>query len=65
MGRNADEGVIDDRHEVFGYPGLYVIDGRRRLPPNPGVNPFADNLRSLAERAMSFIPVKTDPPSAG
>lgn len=56
MGRTADEGVINDRHEVFHYPGLYVIDGSA-ISANPGVNPSL-TICALAERAMSFIPPK-------
>jgi cholesterol oxidase len=54
MGATAEEGVIDDRHRVFGYDGLYVIDGAA-ISANPGVNPSL-TITALAERAMSFIP---------
>lgn len=54
MGANAEEGVIDHRHEAFGYEGLYVIDGSA-VSANPGVNPSL-TITALAERAMSFIP---------
>jgi cholesterol oxidase len=56
MGTTKDEGVIDDRHRVFGYDGLYVIDGSA-MSANPGVNPSL-TITALAERAMSFIPEK-------
>ena len=56
MGRSDAEGVIDDRHQVFNYPGLYVIDGAA-ISANPGVNPSL-TICALAERAMSFIPPK-------
>jgi cholesterol oxidase len=56
MGTSADDGVIDDRHRVFGYDGLYVIDGAA-ISANPGVNPSL-TITALAERAMSFIPPK-------
>jgi len=56
MGATADEGVINDRHEVFGYDGLYVIDGSA-VSANPGVNPSL-TITALAERAMSKIPDK-------
>ncbi|HEX7600469.1 MAG TPA: GMC oxidoreductase, partial [Polyangiaceae bacterium] len=55
MGRDATEGVIDSSHEVFGYPGLYVIDGSA-VSANPGVNPSL-TITALAERAMSKIPL--------
>lgn len=54
MGVDADSGVIDHRHRVFGYEGLYVIDGST-VSANPGVNPSL-TITALAERAMSFIP---------
>jgi cholesterol oxidase len=53
MGASPDEGVIDDRHQVFGYDGLYVIDGSA-VSANPGVNPSL-TITALAERAMSHI----------
>jgi cholesterol oxidase len=42
---------------VFGYPGLYVIDGSA-VSANPGVNPSL-TITALAERAMSLIPTAT------
>lgn len=54
MGATAETGVIDARHRVFGYDGLYVIDGSA-VSANPGVNPSL-TITALAERAMSFIP---------
>lgn len=54
MGANPDEGVIDADHKVFGYPGLFVIDGSA-VSANPGVNPSL-TITALAERAMSKIP---------
>jgi cholesterol oxidase len=56
MGRNAEEGVIDESHQVFGYPGLYVIDGSA-VSANPGVNPSL-TITALAERAMAKIAPK-------
>lgn len=56
MGSTAEDGVIDHRHRVFGYPGLYVIDGST-ISGNPGVNPSL-TITALAERAMDFIPTK-------
>jgi cholesterol oxidase len=56
MGRDASEGVIDEAHRVFGYDGLYVIDGAA-ISANPGVNPSL-TICALAERAMSKIPCK-------
>jgi cholesterol oxidase len=54
MGESAETGVIDHRHNVFGYENLYVIDGSA-ISADPGVNP-ALTIASLAERAMTFIP---------
>lgn len=56
IGRTAEEGVIDAQHRVHGYEGLYVIDGSA-MSANPGVNPSL-SITALAERAMSFIPIK-------
>ena len=54
MGDSPETGVIDHRHRVFGYEGLYVIDGSA-VSANPGVNPSL-TIAALAERAMTFIP---------
>lgn len=53
MGASDETGVIDRNHEVFNYPGLYVIDGAA-ISANPGVNPSL-TITALAERAMSLI----------
>jgi cholesterol oxidase len=62
MGASAEEGVIDARHRVHGYPGLYVVDGAA-ISANPGVNP-ALTISALAERAMGFVPAKGAGPPA-
>jgi cholesterol oxidase len=54
MGHSAAEGVIDTNHELFGYPGLYVIDGSA-ISANVGVNP-ALTITALAERASAQFP---------
>jgi cholesterol oxidase len=54
MGKDASEGVIDAQHQVFGYPGLFVVDGSA-VSANPGVNPSL-TITALAERAMSLVP---------
>lgn len=56
MGVDASDGVIDLNHQVFGYPGLYVIDGSA-VSANPGVNPSL-TITALAERAMARIPTR-------
>jgi cholesterol oxidase len=60
MGASAQTGVINANHEVFNYPGLYVIDGSA-ISANPGVNPSL-TITTLAERAMSQIPAKHTAP---
>ncbi|MCB9563276.1 MAG: GMC family oxidoreductase [Kofleriaceae bacterium] len=54
MGAGPDQGVIGADHQVFGYPGLYVIDGAA-VSANPGVNPSL-TITAMAERAMTAIP---------
>jgi len=61
MGSNREEGVIDHRHRVFGYPGMFVVDGAA-VSANPGVNPSL-TITAMAERAMGFIPPKTHLPA--
>jgi cholesterol oxidase len=56
MGADAEHGVIDAQHRVFGYPNLYVVDGAA-VGANLGVNPSL-TITALAERAMSFVPPK-------
>jgi cholesterol oxidase len=56
MGDSAETGVIDHAHRVFGYEGLYVVDGST-ISANAGVNPSL-TITALAERAMSLIPAK-------
>jgi len=56
IGKDAESGVIDTRHEVFGYPGLYVIDGSA-IPANVGVNPSL-TITAMAERAAVLMPPK-------
>jgi len=54
VGKDRDNGVIDTKHQVFGYAGLYVVDGSA-IPANVGVNPSL-TIAALAERCMSMIP---------
>lgn len=56
MGKDASEGVINAKNEVFGYKNMYVIDGSM-ISSNPGVNPSL-SITAIAERAMSLIPEK-------
>ncbi|MCC6604481.1 MAG: GMC family oxidoreductase [Anaerolineae bacterium] len=55
---DVSRGVIDARHEVFHYPGLYVADGSV-IPANLGVNPSL-TITAMTERAMSLIPRADD-----
>lgn len=54
IGSSPQNGVVDSQCQVFGYPGLYVIDGSI-IPGNLGVNPSL-TITALAEYAMSQIP---------
>ncbi|MBK8938550.1 MAG: GMC family oxidoreductase [Polyangiaceae bacterium] len=56
MGDSAASGVIDSSNRVFGYDGLYVVDGSA-VSANPGVNPSL-TITALAERALSLVPAK-------
>jgi cholesterol oxidase len=58
MGEDAEKGVIDSQHRVYGHDGLYVIDGSA-VSSNPGVNPSL-SITALAERAMSFVPARSE-----
>jgi cholesterol oxidase len=54
IGEDENGGVVDSDHQVFNYPGLYVVDGSV-IPGNLGVNPSL-TITAMAERAMSHIP---------
>lgn len=56
IGQGVQDGVISKDHEVFGYPGLYVVDGAA-MSANLGVNPSL-TITAMAERALSKIPAK-------
>ncbi|MGA7193873.1 MAG: GMC family oxidoreductase [Anaerolineales bacterium] len=53
IGKDSNEGVVDENFEVHHYPGMYIIDGSI-MPANPGVNPSL-TITALAEYAMSKI----------
>ena len=57
IGAGPEQGVIDSRHEVFGYPGLYVTDAAA-IPANVGVNPSL-TITAMAERAMSLVEARS------
>jgi cholesterol oxidase len=54
MGASATDSVIDVRHEVHGYPGLFVVDGAS-IPGNIGVNPSL-TITAMAERFAALQP---------
>lgn len=56
LGADAEEGVIDVQHRLFGYPDCLVVDGST-MSANPGVNPSL-TITAMAERALSFLPEK-------
>jgi cholesterol oxidase len=57
VGKNADEGVVDENFEIHNYPGLFIVDGSI-MPANPGVNPSL-TITALAEYAMSKVEEKS------
>jgi len=60
IGKDVEHGVVNARHEVFGYRNLLVCDGAA-VPANPGVNPSL-TITAMAEAAMSEIPARVDAP---
>lgn len=58
MGRHPAEGVCDSFGEVFGLPGLYVLDGAA-LPGPVGANPSL-TIAAFADRACDRI-LEQDP----
>ena len=59
VGSDADHGVVDGWHRVFGHPGLHVVDGST-VSANIGANPSL-TITAQAERAMAFWPVRGEP----
>jgi cholesterol oxidase len=58
IGKNNESAVIDTNHQLFGYPGIYIVDASA-IPANVGVNPSL-TISALAERAMSKIKNKAN-----
>jgi len=53
MGFSPDDGVVDSHGQVFGYPGLYVVDGS--IMPGPvGPNPSL-TIAAISDRAADHI----------
>src|SRR5690606_21684037 len=57
MGKTREEGVVNEKFEVHGYPNFYILDGSI-VPCNLGSNPSL-TITALSESAMSNIPVKS------
>lgn len=53
MADGPDKGVVDHRGQVFGYPGLHVLDGAV-IPKAIGVNP-SRTIAAVAEFAMKNL----------
>ncbi|MEK2690662.1 GMC family oxidoreductase [Bdellovibrio sp. GT3] len=56
MGDSADSGLVSPRGEVYGYEGLYVVDGSI-LPTSTGTNPSL-TIAAVAEFIADQIPAK-------
>ena len=56
IGADADHGVVDPYHRIYGYPGLHVVDGSA-VSANLGVNPSL-TITAQAERAIAMWPNK-------
>jgi len=52
-GRHPGEGVVDEYGEVFGHPGLHVVDGAA-LPGAVGANPSL-TIAAFADRASTHM----------
>lgn len=53
IGATAESGVCDAEHQVWGHPGLYVMDGAS-VPSSLGANPQV-TIMALAARAASRL----------
>jgi len=53
IGPTPEQGVVDANCQVYGYSGLYVVDGSA-IPANVGVNPSL-TITAMAERAMAVF----------
>ena len=53
MATSIGQGVVDDRGWVFGYPGLFVMDGSI-MPSAIGVNP-ALTIAVVAEKTSDDL----------
>ncbi|MEV6470364.1 FAD-dependent oxidoreductase [Kitasatospora sp. NPDC051702] len=62
MGRHPGEGVCDAHGEVFGVPGMYVLDGSA-LPGPVGANPSL-TIAAFADRACDHLLAERAAPRA-
>ena len=58
MGFTTNDGVVNSYGEVFGYPGLYVVDGSV-MPGAVGPNPSL-TIAAISDRAADHIIDKTE-----
>jgi cholesterol oxidase len=58
IGADAEHGVIDPYHRLYGHPGIHVVDGSA-VSANLGVNPSL-TITAQAERALALWPNKGD-----
>ena len=63
IGANPHEGVCDPHSEVYGSPGLYVLDGSA-MPGPVGANPSL-TIAALADRACDYMLDSAWPPDHG
>jgi cholesterol oxidase len=61
VAEDAEHGVVDPYHRVFGHPGLHVVDGAA-VSANLGSNPSL-TITAIAERAMAMWPNRGEPDS--
>ncbi|MFS4458407.1 GMC oxidoreductase [Bdellovibrio sp. HCB2-146] len=57
MGTNESEGFVNTKGEVYGHPGLYVVDGSI-IPTSIGPNPSL-TIAAIAEYMAEQIPAKS------
>jgi cholesterol oxidase len=53
MGQTADDGVVNHLSEVFGYPGLFVVDGS--IFPSALIRNPSHTIAALAERVAAHL----------
>lgn len=53
LGADPSTSVVSPDHEVWGYPGMYVVDGSV-VPANVGVNPSL-TITAMSERTMTAV----------